>query len=51
VSTVAQQMIFELMLLKRDLEVVTERFDPLVTLADPLGTKFADEIGSGELMR
>src|SRR6185503_6450377 len=39
------------MFLQRNVEITTQRFDPLVTLADPFGTKLADEISAFKLMR
>jgi hypothetical protein len=39
------------MFLKRDLEVVTESLEPLVTFADPFRTELADEISPGEFVR
>jgi hypothetical protein len=37
-------MIVELMLLKRDLEIVTQRLYPPVTLTYPFGPELADQV-------
>ena len=39
------------MFLKRNVEIVAERFYPLVTLTNPLGAEFTDQVGASKFVR